>query len=228
MHSAMIPTGLPRSSTARFRDAFAAVRRELMKGITGRSLGIALRPVKRVVWGRENQRRRVTYMGEDGNRRTPEQTILWRWRRAGFKGHRLRPNIWRVLGQIPALRSPLTVEEIERILEGKKQEGGEIAKLLPRPGLVRDLLSAVSPARLNLLLARHAPGSEVDPRRPGVPDLFLFKLRSDGAPWAVRFVEVKRPDEPLRPHQVAEIRFLRTLRFKAGMVRLIEQPGPPR
>lgn len=104
-----------------------------MDGSASRSLGISLRPVSRHVGGRENHRGRVTYLCEDNRRRTPERVILWRWRQCGFGGYRLRPNIWRVLGEMPALRGRLTVEQIATILERKRQQGGEIAKLLP-PG----------------------------------------------------------------------------------------------
>ena len=191
-------------------------------------LGISLRPVSRVVWGRENHRGRVTYLCEDGRRRTPERVVLWRWRKCGFGGYRLRPNIWRVLGEMPALRGRLPIEKIAEILGHKKREGGETAKLLPRPELICDLLVALSAQRVMALVAHHSDGIAVDAREPGVPDLFLFKRRPDGDPWCVRLVEVKRPDERIRSHQEAEIHYLRGLGLRAGVVRLIERPGPPR
>jgi hypothetical protein len=75
-----------------------------MDDSNSRSLSIAARPVSRHVWGRENLGRRVTYLCEDHRRRAPERVFLWRWRKHGFGGYRLRPNIWRVLGEMPALR----------------------------------------------------------------------------------------------------------------------------
>jgi hypothetical protein len=91
-----------------------------------------------------------------------------------------------------------------------------------RKALVRDLLSWLSPRRLKALLDRHTNGT-VDSRRPGVPDLFVFKRRPDRKPFAVRFVEVKRPREAVKPHQLAEIHFMRSIGLRAGVLRLIEQ-----
>jgi hypothetical protein len=180
-------------------------------------LGITLRPVGRVVRGRQNIRGRVRYGG-----RIPEQVILEGWHKAGFGGFRLPPYIWRVLGHVPGLRRGMTLEQVKITLDRKRQEGGEIAKLLPRAQLIWDLMLAITPRRLAALVARHS-GSDVDQSRPGVPDLFLFKRRSTGVPYGVRFVEVKRPGEAVAPGQIAEIRFLRELGFKAGVVRLIER-----
>ncbi len=88
----------------------------------------------------------------------------------------------------------------------------------PRSGLVR-ALRALPPRRLDQLIDRHANGA-VDPRKPGVPDLAVYKQGS--RPCAFRFVEVKRPDERLLPHQAAEIRFMRSIGLRAGVFRLKE------
>ena len=188
-----------------------------MSPASDRQFGIGLPSVGRVVRERLNNGRRVTYEGQ-----IPEDVILTRWKKAGFFGHRLRPNLWWVLGQLPELRKGLAFEEVTRILLEKKLEGGEIAERLPRAHVVVDLCAALLPARLAALKKRHSEGSQVDPRHPGVPDLFLFKRRVDGTPYAVRFVEVKRPGEQIAPHQIAEIRFMRTIGCKVGVVRLIE------
>ena len=92
-----------------------------------------------------------------------------------------------------------------------------------REVLVDDLLAGMPPRRLAALMERHTGGG-VDPARPGVPDLFVFKRRPDSRPMAIRFVEVKRPRERVKPHQLAEIRFMKSLGIKAGVLRLIEQP----
>jgi hypothetical protein len=128
---------------------------------------------------------------------------------------------------MPTLRGRVTIEQITAILDRKRKEGGEIGKLLPRPELLHDLLLALSADRVAALVARHAEGIEVNPKEPGVPDLFLFRGRTDGVPWGIRFVEVKRPKEKLSRHQEAEIRFLRGLKLRAGVVRLIERPAAP-
>jgi hypothetical protein len=129
---------------------------------------------------------------------------------------------------MPGLRRGATLEEIRSVLLRTKQEGGQISKILPRAELVFDVFAAVSSSRLKAIIERHRRESEVDPVRPGVADLFLFKRRSDGAPYGVRFVEVKRPDERLQPHQIAELRFMRSIGFRAGVVRLLERPAPAR
>jgi hypothetical protein len=114
---------------------------------------------------------------------------------------------------MPKMRGHLTIEAITAMLERKRQEGGDVARLLPRPQLVHDLLRALSSTRIDALVARHAAGGGVDAKRPGVPHLF---------------VEVKIPKERIGVHQEAEIRFLRTLGLKAGVVRLLERRAPPR
>jgi len=97
-------------------------------------------------------------------------------------------------------------------------------RLRRRKALIAAVLGAVSPGRLVALCARHA-GPEVDPRRPGVPDLFAFRRRTNGGPMAIRFVEVKRPRERLAAHQAREIAFMRRLKIRAGVVRLTETNG---
>jgi len=94
----------------------------------------------------------------------------------------------------------------------------------PRADLV-NLLRALPQRRLQALMRRHTSG-DVNPRKPGVPDLVVYKTTPDGRPFAFRFVEVKRPNERLLPHQSAEIRFMRSIGMRAGVFRLKEVSHP--
>ena len=75
--------------------------------------------------------------------------------------------------------------------------------------------------RLEQVLMRHTSVEGGDPF--GTPDLFLFACDRTGNYSIARFVEVKRPDEKLKPTQRPEIEFLNHLGLKARVVRLIER-----
>ena len=86
---------------------------------------------------------------------------------------------------------------------------------------------AIGPAHVGKLLSRHQV--QGDARQFGVPDLFLYAIhRKTGAISHVHFVEVKRPDEKIRPEQHDEILFLLGLKLRAGVFRLREVPAPKR
>ena len=56
-----------------------------------------------------------------------------------------------------------------------------------------------------------------------MPDLFIFAFdKETNEIDHCRFVEVKKPEEPLSQVQKVEIVFLRSLNLKAGVFRLIE------
>ena len=178
--------------------------------------GVTVKGVSRRVRGRERVGTRVTYEDLAG-RGTSERVVLRRCRRAGYGCYRLRPSVWRTLARIEELRVREPGMPMATILERLAAEGA----LPPSKPLVEDLLAGVPARRLAALMKRHT-GGDVDPARPGVPDLFVFKRRPDGRPMAIRFVEVKRPGERVMPHQLAEIAFMRSLHLKAGVLRLIE------
>jgi hypothetical protein len=81
----------------------------------------------------------------------------------------------------------------------------------------------VKPAVIRQIIKRHLDPERVNPRRPGVPDLFLWAVDRRGRLCPPRFVEVKRPDERLCGHQKKEIEFLRSLGLEAGVFRLQER-----
>lgn len=170
---------------------------------TSNEPGVALKGVSRTVTGRARSGNRVTYL-LDGKPRGTERIVVVRCHRAGYEAHRLPPTIWRRMGEGAALG---TVD-------------ARIASTLRR---------VLRPGDLQALIDRHTSGA-VDPARPGTPDLVVYKRRPDGTPCGVRFVEVKRggrDPERLAPHQLAELRFLKSLGLKAGVLRLEERPAAP-
>ena len=163
-----------------------------------------------------------------------EQVIRTRWikGRPENRGHRLDPRIWAILGALlPHLPQPPASAMEEDVRAAYRK-----AKNLPtrsRPVVsVVALLRMLSEERLRKLIERHCPPDAADPL--GVPDLLLFRVtrsfqaETRGRLYAPRFVEVKRPRERLLPRQLEEIRFLRGLGLRAGVVRLVERKPPTR
>ena len=63
-----------------------------------------------------------------------------------------------------------------------------------------------------------------DPEVFGVPDLFLFARDSKiQKTYMGRFVEVKKPEEPLSSGQRDEISFMNSLGLHVRLIRLIER-----
>ncbi len=180
------------------------------------ALGIRLPGVSRVVSGRRRRRNRVTYEGRRGPA-TSERIVVERCRGRGLGCHRLPPGTWRALGRLEALERRHPGATLADLLESMATEPPRL-----RAGLVLALREAVAPRRLRVLVERHTDG-DVSSKRPGVPDLFVFKRRADGTAYAGRFVEVKRPGERLAPHQATELRFMRDAGLRAGVLRLIER-----
>lgn len=192
--------------------------------------------ISHIVYGREKTGR-VTYLvdskGNGTDREIAEGVVLRRWRArktAGyrFSGDRLPPSTWRALPRVlgdDISRWP-TLTEAE-ITARKARALPELnASLIdaPAPNAIAALIAVCGVDRLRQLVARHA-----DPARhasPGVPDLFLFASTLDGRRVLGRFVEVKKPNEPLLPSQVAELAFLREIGLKARELRLIERVKP--
>lgn len=200
-------------ATARPPDGASLARRPV------REPGITVRGVRRVVAGRQRQGtgRRVTYEDDDGEW-IAEKIVLKRCRRAGYGAHRLPPWIWRAMARLIELEVAAPEASLERLLKALPAEGFVRA---PRAVLVRDLRGAVSSRRLRALIERHN-GPAIDPTKPGVPDLFVFRRGPGVRLCAAKFVEVKRPKERVKPHQLAELNFMISLGLKAGVLRLIE------
>lgn len=210
--------------------------------------------IKRIAYGRQNTGRRVTYLlaasPDDGPRGIPEQVVLSRWRKRklegySFQGARLKPSVWRALpdalGQdvdtwmaldLATLKVRIESwrERYKRRLSNHRKRKGERTSFqhlaLPSAETVHALIQLCRPARLQLLVARHKEFSET--RQSGVPDLFLYTRATNGTYAAARFVEVKKPKEPVSSAQNEEIAFLRSLRLEAFAFRLAERASSRR
>jgi hypothetical protein len=84
------------------------------------------------------------------------------------------------------------------------------------------LFEVCGASRLKQLIVRHNDPARQD--RFGTPDLFLYATdNSTGKAAIARFVEVKKPEEPLKPDQSEEIAFLQGLGLHARVLRLDER-----
>jgi len=192
--------------------------------------------ISNIVHGRRNVAGRVEYMldpkGQDTSKfKIPEKIVLTRWQQRTsnayvFGGMRLSPNIWRsvkvALGEDWSNIERLEATEIDKLykasaghLKSKKYKavnGGDLLKLVHGLGVTK----------FNALMNRHN-----DPARSkiyGTPDLFVWAVSKNSEKIDhVRFIEVKKPREPLREDQVNELHYLNfDLKVKARVLRLRE------
>jgi hypothetical protein len=183
---------------------------------------VTLRGVPRTVVGRLRREgdNRVRYE-EDGRLLKSEELVRRRCLRAGWTAVCLPPTIWRVLGVVERLEAQSADADLLDLVE-------RAGALRPRRmGRAIEAVRTALPAeKRKALVARHG-GADVNPKRPGTPDLLAYRERN-GVPYGVRFVEVKRGGqerERLKPHQLSELRFLKSLGFKAGVLRLEPRPA---
>jgi len=192
--------------------------------------------ISNIVHGRRNVADRVEYMldpkGQDTSKfEIPEQIVLTRWRQRKsnayvFGGMRLSPNIWRsvkvALGKDWSNIERLESTEIDKLykasaagLKSKKYKAVNGENLLK-------LVEGLGVTKFNALMTRHN-----DPERSkiyGTPDLFVWAIsRNNKEIDHVRFIEVKKPREPLSEDQVNELHYLNfDLKVKARVLRLRE------
>jgi len=192
--------------------------------------------ISNIVHGRRNVADRVEYMldpkGQDTSKfEIPEQIVLTRWRQRKsnayvFGGMRLSPNIWRsvkvALGKDWSNIERLESTEIDKLykasaarLKSKKYKAVNGENLLK-------LAEGLGVTKFNALMTRHN-----DPERSkiyGTPDLFVWAIsRNNKEIDHVRFIEVKKPREPLSEDQVNELHYLNfDLKVKARVLRLRE------
>ena len=192
--------------------------------------------ISNIVHGRRNVADRVEYMldpkGQDTSKfEIPEQIVLTRWRQRRsnayvFGGMRLSPNIWRsvkvALGKDWSNIERLESTEIDKLykasaarLKSKKYKAVNGENLLK-------LAEGLGVTKFNALMTRHN-----DPERSkiyGTPDLFVWAIsRNNKEIDHVRFIEVKKPREPLSEDQVNELHYLNfDLKVKARVLRLRE------
>lgn len=195
--------------------------------------------ISHIVYGREsrvtNGVTRVYYLsdpnGLESKKMIPEEIVLHRWRRRVFDGFtfsgvRLSPHLWRgvqtVFGTDCEHTLRLSEEQIMLALEKALANLRANFVRLPPAKVLYALFKAVGVKNLGLILARHN-----DPDRAkkfGTPDLFLFATENrTGHTSIARFVEVKKPEEPLSNDQLEEIAFLQSLNLHARVLRLTER-----
>ena len=192
--------------------------------------------ISNIVHGRRNVADRVEYMldpkGQDTSKfEIPEQIVLTRWRQRKsnayvFGGMRLSPNIWRsvkvALGKDWSNIERLESTEIDKLykasaagLKSKKYKAVNGENLLK-------LVEGLGVTKFNALMTRHN-----DPERSkiyGTPDLFVWAISKNSKKIDhVRFIEVKKPGEPLSEDQINELHYLNfDLNVKARVLRLSE------
>lgn len=186
--------------------------------------------ISHIVYGREHKGNRVTYLVDPQGRGTlravPESVVLRRWRQRKlpgyrFSGARLSSTLWRAvdhaLGTNARSICILSIDQIETALELARPNQGYMQ--LPAANVLHALFSVCGPDRLQALLNRHL--SEDHEGRSGVPDLFLFAIEvASGNAVIARFVEVKKPEEPVSLVQKAEIALMNDLGLHARVLRL--------
>lgn len=191
--------------------------------------------ISHIVRGREHAGNRVLYFvdpaGSGAEKAVPETVVLKRWRQRRetayvFGGARLSPTLWRAVDaafpaqgqhccslQLAAIRDCIARSAAARRVEHLS---------LPSAEALRALFAVLGPQRLETVRERHRSAEHAG--LSGVPDLFLFAKDLTKDIYAIaRFVEVKKPGEPLRPDQSAEILFLQALGLHARVLRLVER-----
>lgn len=167
----------------------------------------------------------------------PEAIVLRRWRDRSkedsakasgirFDGCRLPPGTWTLLRrwlgdglQVKDVTKPLALKEHA---ERSRRLGLKLRA--PEPSKFARLLSfLVERGVLRKVMNRKRPAD-----KPGIPDLFLFRVDRNGRVHGGRFVEVKRwnrrqhTKERVSAEQREEIAFLTGLKLAAQVVYLLE------
>jgi len=198
--------------------------------------------ISHFVWGGENRDGRVFYLVDPGGgslqKDIPEEVVLWRWRRRKkplgyrFGGERLSPNVWRAMAIVfPGGRGICADTTLENLREATQAVHSELRAnhyAVPSAQCLQAMFQGIGPERVNDLIARHTSPERAD--KYGTPDLFLYMtpITSSKAPF-IRFVEVKRPRERVRPDQWEEIDHLKSIGIPARVLRLIErEPTKPK
>ena len=197
--------------------------------------------ISNIVYGRRNPTgNRVEYLLDHTDPNSPyhipEQIVLKRWKaRDGsesglrFSGFRLSPKIWKSLNFVfeADVQAMCDLNE-DHLNEIFAKRSGDIEfknqHFITITGdKLKRLTSALGPEMLHKLLERH---NDPDyPERYGTPDLFLYAIKErDNKIDHFRFVEVKKPDEPLSSDQINELHFLNDeLNVKARVLFLDER-----
>ena len=193
--------------------------------------------ISNIVFGRRtNSDNRVEYLVDangckESGYKIPEQVVLLRWKQKvnhkyRFGGMRLSPNIWRsinvALGSIYTEIFKMDIDQIDL----KYKVAAQTLRSFQYPTMVGmkvvRLMEGLSLKKFKILMERHNDPSRSD--KYGTPDLFLWAIkRNSGVIAYSRFVEVKKPNEPLSKDQISELHFLNGLNLKARCFRLKER-----
>jgi hypothetical protein len=190
--------------------------------------------ISHIVYGRQHENGRVKYLvdpcGAGEERAIPEEVVLRRWRRRRFtgftfSGERLSSTIWRALPELfrssPEEWVLLSLAELKEMREAGAARLRDKHYVLPAAETMTALFAVCGSAGLRALVDRHANPERIG--HSGVPDLFLFARDKLSKPTISRFVEVKKPEEPVSRDQLDEIAFLQKLGLHARVLRLIER-----
>lgn len=195
--------------------------------------------ISHIVSGREHRRGKVYYFLDPDCKSSakgiPERVALWRWRRRKrpegyhFGGDRLSPNVWRAMAvAFPdgrGISADATLENLSDAVEAVRAELRARHYSLPSTACLQAMFRGIGPERVKRLIERH--GSPERAERYGTPDLFLYMTpTTPSRPPVIRFVEVKKPHERVRPDQWEEIDFLNAIGIPARVLRLVERDCP--
>jgi hypothetical protein len=192
--------------------------------------------ISHIVYGRQASGNRVLYLvdpkGQGEERAVAESLVLKRWRKRQFPGHtfcgeRLSSTLWRAVAKAFGTKAKalckLSLEQIDATSEKSRELlSAEGYLKLASPQTLHALFAVCGHERLQGILDKHL--SVEHKGKSGIPDLFLFATsHSTGLPTITRFVEVKKPEEPVSPVQMAEIVFLNQMGLHARVLRLVER-----
>jgi hypothetical protein len=188
------------------------------------------------VYGRTSVGNRVNYLinpkGEGSDMGVPETVVLTRWRQRKFpnytfSGEKLSSTLWRAIantcrGNAKEFCS-LSIEQLKQLKEKKAASKDAIGHLkLPAVSTLNALICICGPERIQVLIDKH--NAKDHEGKSGVPDLFLYaKNTVTGVHAIARFVEVKKPDEPISIEQKSEIALLNSMGLHARVIRLVEK-----
>jgi len=189
--------------------------------------------ISHIAHGRQSVGNKVKYLvdpkGQGDEFKIPEKLVLKRWRQRTFdgyvfKGAKLSSTLWRawfvVFGKTDVAK--LSENLIKEKIANTKDERDTRHLKLPEAGAVLALAEHCGKNRVMALLERH--NAESHQGKSGVPDLFLYAVHTaTGRTSIARFVEVKKPGEPVRAEQKIELSLLNDLGFHARVFRLIER-----
>jgi hypothetical protein len=191
--------------------------------------------ISNIVYGRQTNRNRVSYLvdpqGHGILRAVPETVVLQRWRQrvrpaTQFSGVRLSSTLWRaVAATFPDASSQdvcsFTRDEVSVQIDAHRARLRTLYLRLPNADSLWALFQVLGLQRLRTLLERHNAPERMG--HSGVPDLFLYAQDQFGAIADARFVEVKKPEEPVSEDQQAELDFMNSIGLRARVLRLAER-----